>query len=229
MEMSLRELRRLADTAGNMSKMPLADSLSLVSYRPNQVVHHKGEAFNGINIIVRGIVKTVSCIDGQFVIPSLMVPGDVLGGEAFYSGTYFNQTVASSDVDAISIPSGTFDVMVQHSPDFRAYLSEALARALAEGALMINLLANARAEVRVIFYLLKVFSAMSKGRPEPGLIDLALSRTEIGDYLGLNRETVSRQLTILAACGLIRLVGKRVEVRDPDALRRICGHIVLQT
>jgi CRP-like cAMP-binding protein len=93
---------------------------------------------------------------------------------------------------------------------------------------MINILANARAEVRVIFYLLKIFYAMSKGKSQPGLIDLGLSRKEIGDFLGLNWETVSRKLTTLTACGLIRIAGHRVELRDPEALKRICGHIVLK-
>jgi CRP-like cAMP-binding protein len=131
-------------------------------------------------------------------------------------------------VDAISIPSHTFTLMIKNSPDFRAYLSEAMARAIAESALMINLLANARAEVRVIFYLLKIFSAMSNGKLHPGFIEMGLSRTEIGDFLGLNRETVSRKLTTLAACGLIRVAGHRVELRDPEALKRICGPIVLR-
>jgi CRP-like cAMP-binding protein len=229
MEISLRELRELASAVGKENDMHLSESISVVTYRPNQVIYRSGEKFEGIKIILRGIVKNVSCVDGQLVIPALMVPGDVLGSEAFYSGTHFNESVASSEVDAISIPSNTFDVMIRTSAHFRAYLSEALARALAESALMINILANARAEVRVIFYLLKIYTAMSKGKSQPGFVDLALSRTEIGDFLGLNRETVSRKLTTLTACGLIRIAGRRVELRDPEALRRICGHIVLLT
>jgi CRP-like cAMP-binding protein len=228
MEISLCELRDLASAAGEKNDMRLSESISVVSYRPSEVIYRSGDKFEGIKIILRGIVKNVSCVDGRLVIPALMVPGDVLGGEAFYSGTHFNESVASSEVNAIFIPSDTFDLMIRNSTDFRAYLSDALARALAESALMINILANARAEVRVIFYLLKIFSAMCEGKSQPGFVDLALSRTEIGDFLGLNRETVSRKLTTLTACGLIRIAGRRVELRDPEALRRICGHIVLQ-
>jgi len=229
MQMSLRELRDLARVVGDEQGIGLADSLSIVRYEPNRIVYKSGDTFDGVNIIVRGIVKTVSCIDGRSIIPALMVPGDVMGSEAFYSGTHFNETVTSSEVDAIAIPSKAFDLMIENSAYFRAYLSDSLARALAQGALMINLLANARAEVRVIFYLLKIFSAMSTGKLQPSVMDLGLSRSEIGDFLGLNRETVSRKLTSLAACGLIRLVGQRVEVRDLEALKRICGHIMLQS
>lgn len=228
MEISLLELRELASAVGEKSDMFLSESISLVSYQPNHVIYKRGEVFSGINIILRGVVKNVSWVDGKLVIPALMVPGDVLAGESFYAGIHFNDSVASSVVDTISIPARAFDLMIKNSPDFRAYLSEALARALAESALMINILANARAEVRVIFYLLKIFSAMSKGKRQPGFIELGLSRTEIGDFLGLNRETVSRKLTTLTACGLIRIAGHRVELRDPEALKRICGPIVLQ-
>lgn len=229
MEISLRELQELARFAGEEAGSPLSDSISIVSYRANQVIYKAGETFMGVNIILRGIVKNVAYIDGHSIIPALMIPRDVVGSAAFYSGTYFNESVAISDVDAISIPSATFDIMIRNSADFREHLSDALARALAESALMINMLANARAEVRVIYYLLKIYSATPKEKSQPGFMDLGLNRTEIGDFLGLTRETVSRKLTTLNACGFIRMAGQKVQVRDPEALRRICGHILLHS
>jgi CRP/FNR family transcriptional regulator len=59
-------------------------------------------------------------------------------------------------------------------------------------------------------------------RPETQPFDLPLSRSEIGDYLGLRIETVSRQLKVLEAAGAIATgPGRIISVKDVQALERL--------
>jgi len=83
------------------------------------------------------------------------------------------------------------------------------------------LLGSMRAEERLAAFLLNLVQRLhARGFSRSELV-LRMTREEIGSYLGLKLETVSRTLSKFAADGMVEVEQRNVRILDPEALRRI--------
>jgi CRP-like cAMP-binding protein len=94
---------------------------------------------------------------------------------------------------------------------------------MAERAEDLSVLGRASAAEKLAYFLMDLARRISAARR----IELPMSRTDIGDYLGLSSETVSRAFTILRRKGLIATHRRYVTLLDPGALRRMSGGLVI--
>jgi CRP/FNR family transcriptional regulator len=186
------------------------------------MIYSAGASFNGVYFIQRGIAKMETPLDGESVLTAIALRGDALGIDSFHSSVYSSSAICVTDVSAVWVPAECFNHLLRTCAEFRLRIEEAVGKALAESAVMIKLMATREAEAKVAFLLIKVFQSGGTNVGNRKSFNVALSRSEMAEYLGLRIETVSRKLSDLSDRGLIRVNGRRIHMRDFDALQKLC-------
>lgn len=184
----------------------------LAFYRPNSEIYGQGERAAALYQVEFGAVCVYRLLsDGRRQISAFHVAGEVFGFEADGRHHFFAEAVCNSGIRVYRLPIGD-----DLSREILPVALEALVRAQ-EHLLVIG---RQNAAERVAAFLLDLCERQG-GLPQ---VELAMSRTDIGDYLGLTIETVSRVFSRFREKGHIRLKGSRtVEILRSEALRALCA------
>ena len=171
--------------------------------------------------IVDGVVSiSKSLADGRRQIVGFMFPGDFLGvaEEALYSCT----AQAVTPVELCRFPRQSFEALAEECPEIEHRLLHAVSTELVEAQEHLLIIGRQTAEERLCSFLLHLNKrAPHRGWPD-NPVHLPMSRGDIGDYLGLSLETVSRTFTVLRDQGLVALTDAHtIEVRNKDELLRL--------
>lgn len=173
--------------------------------------------------IVSGVVKLTKLLsDGRQQIVGLQFPPEFVGRP--FSDTARVNAEAASDLELCVFPRSAIENVLTEAPQFeRRLLEQALSQLdTARDWMMALGRKNAGEKVAsLLVLLLDHLGATVSGRPDAKALDLALTRSEIADFLGLTIETVSRELSKLRRDGVIeidRQQPSRVVVPDRDRL-----------
>ncbi|MDB5461577.1 MAG: Crp/Fnr family transcriptional regulator [Caulobacteraceae bacterium] len=190
--------------------------VSVLAFAPEETIYAQEQDAEFIYEVILGVVRTVKLSpDGRRLVQSFVMPGEVFGLE--HAERHGTSAEAVNEVWLMRCERG-----VVQSPalaDERAP-SElwALMLLAAESARdRWAFLARASAMEKVAFFLLE----MTERAAAADRLDLAMSRYDIADYLGLTSETVSRTLTQLRQRGSIAIEGRSIRLLRPADLRRI--------
>lgn len=199
----------------------LRSLVSRVHLRPKQVLFIEGEPSSDHFTIVDGVVSiSKSMADGRRQIVGFMFPGDFLGvaEEEDYGCT----AQAVTPVELCRFPRTSFEALVEECPEIEHRLLHAISTELIEAQEHMLILGRQTAEERLCSFLLHLGRrAPHRGEPD-NPVRLPMPRGDIGDYLGLSLETVSRTFTALRDQGLIKLDDAHtVELLDRDQLLQI--------
>jgi CRP/FNR family transcriptional regulator len=180
----------------------------------------EGDEAGQIFDVLEGVVRVYRIMsDGRRAIMGFVHPGDVLG--VSFQNRYLFTAEAVTKVRFRRFARGRFFAMINESPALRPQLFAILCDEMSAAQDQMLLLGRKTAEERVVSFLLAIHRKSGLGNE----IELPMSRQDMGDYLGLTIETVSRMMTSLTRRGLIG-VGARhtVALRKLSALREIAGH-----
>jgi CRP/FNR family transcriptional regulator, anaerobic regulatory protein len=195
--------------------------ITTTNFEAGAVIYTEGTKFNGVYFVLRGIAKTEMTFDGDSILTSLALNGDILGVDSFHCAAYASSAVCLSNLSAVWLSAECFRLLLSTSGSFRLRIEEAIGKAIVECTTMIKLLSRNEAEARVAFLLLKIFRNTASDAHKRNSFNIGLSRTEMAEYLGLRAETVSRKLAALRDRGVICVRGRRIRVRKVDELQRI--------
>lgn len=184
----------------------------VVFFSPNAEVYGQGEQATALYQVEFGAVRIYRLLsDGRRQISAFHTAGEVFGFEADGHHHFFAEAIGNA---AIRIYRQPIDADIA-----REILPVAL-RALIRAQEHLLVIGRQNAAERVAAFLLDLFERQG-GLPQ---VELAMTRTDIGDYLGLTIETVSRVFSKFREKGYIRLQGVRsVELVKPEALRALCA------
>lgn len=171
-----------------------------------------GDAFRGLWIVRSGCLKSVVCdVSGAQQVVAFAMRGDVIGGDGLASGRYVADIVALEEAEVVMMrgPGPSDGAMTALS--IGAAIASQLAVAQARHAILRAL----KADARVAAFLLALHARFSGNGP----MRLSMMRAEIGSYLALSIETVSRSLSKFSARGLIRVDRREVEIVDEAGLQ----------
>lgn len=185
------------------------------------VIYGPEKSFDGVYVVVDGLAKTVLELRDREVVTSIATRGDVLGTDALHSPTFVTEAVAVTTLTVVKIPEDVFSELIRSNDEFREALHRKLSAAIAEAFELIELLAKSRAEARLAFFFLKVASKVAQGRQEQEAFNIGFTRGEIGRYLGLKAETVSRRIATFAESGYVKVQGKTISIKNRPALERL--------
>jgi CRP/FNR family transcriptional regulator len=187
-------------------------------------LYRKGDPFRGIIAIKAGTAKTVTYDNhGNEYITSLLLPGELLGFDALASERHKCSAIALETLSYCELPADQLDEVCQKVPNLLRELFRHAGARLDEETeqAIVN---KQPAEERVAAFLLNLSDRLKNRGFSPVNLRLSLTRQEIGNYLGLALETVSRTLRTFQDEGLIAVRHKQVQINDLEGLRRICSH-----
>ena len=188
-------------------------------------VYRSGTAFHSLYAIRSGFVKsTITLHDGRERVTGLHMHGELIGMDAINTGSYMCDAVALEDSSVCAIPFDELECLTRDIPALQQYLHRMMSREIAHDYGVMLLLGSMRAEERVAVFLTTLSKRYAARGYSATRINLRLRREEIGSYLGLKLETVSRVLSRFQENHLITVQHKDVEIKDLDRLNRMVGN-----
>ena len=208
-------------------KIEADDSLTSDAYRFQHIksrtgarVYSAGDRCDAIFIVYAGFLKT-SWVDkyGNEKILDFPMKGDVIGFDGIETKEFKNTLVALSDIELIVVPLDFFYANSSNAYGFRRKIMELMSNALIAGQKVGYMMGTLPAEARVAKFLLSISQKFRAMGYSDRSFHLRMTREDIGSYLGLTLETVSRTLSGFARCGFIRVDQKFIEIVDVDGLK----------
>lgn len=181
-----------------------------------------GERFRSLYVVKTGSVKTYAPNEeGGEQVLGFHLPGEIIGLDAIEKEAHACSAKVLETSAICEVPFSRFEELSSTIPSLQHQMYRLLSKEISHDTEMLLLLGKKSAEERLATFLL----SMSKRLRKRGLCAtdfyLSMSRHEIGNYLGLAVETVSRLFTRFQDEGLLRVDRKHVELIDLDALEAI--------
>ena len=191
-------------------------------WKKHETIFRADDPMGAFFKIRSGIVAVSHTLDdGRRQIVAVRAPGDCVG-YLDNDGKYAFEGKALTDVEACAFDRRGFDAFASTHPDLAAAVAEALSAALEQAGQRMLMLGQLRSTERVAHFLAEMDTLYRQGAASSRPLSLKMSRTEIGDYLGLTIETVSRSIGKLKDRGVISLMASdEVVVLDSNKLRQI--------
>ncbi|WP_420474694.1 helix-turn-helix domain-containing protein [Noviherbaspirillum sp. ST9] len=193
-----------------------------VQYKAGQRIYTIGQPFDTLYVVYSGFLKSVMIDDaGHEQVVAFPMKGDLLGVDAIHDGIHQTEAVALSACEVILIPFKTLTMLGRTQPDLEIALYGVMGRELAREQSLISALGSLGAEARVARFLAFMSSRFEEMGYSGKQFNLRMTREEIGNYLGLTLETISRTLSAFATAGLISVELRNVILHDVAALRSL--------
>jgi CRP/FNR family transcriptional regulator, anaerobic regulatory protein len=193
--------------------------------RPLQKGEHlyrQDEEFNSVFAVRSGSVKAYSITDnGQEQVTGFYFPGEILGMDGIAKNKYASSARALETASICEIPFDKLGELSQRIPTLQRHFFQLMSQEITEDQQLLTLLSKNTADQRVAALLLSI-SARNKRRKLSSVnFRLPMSRTDIGNYLGLTVETVSRVLSRLQKSGVLGVDNKEITIADASALHGV--------
>ena len=181
-----------------------------------------GEAFSSLFAVRTGFFKTcVSSVDGRDQVTGFQMAGELLGLDGIGTDRHTCDAVALEDSQVCIIPYHQLEDLSRELPDLQHHFHKIMSREIVRDHGVMLLLGSMRAEERLAAFLLNLTQRLrARGFSGSSLI-LRMTREEIGSYLGLKLETVSRAFSHFQEAGLLTVKQRQIEVLNPDALQKL--------
>lgn len=190
--------------------------------RRGEALFAAGDEFKAIYAVRGGFFKT-SLVDGEGreQVTGFFMGGELLGMDGIGAGHYNNAAIALEDSEVCALPYALIEEMAQKSQALQRQLHAVLAREIVRDHGVMMLLGSMRAEERLATFLLNLSKRFTARGYSPSDFHLRMTREEIGSYLGLKLETVSRLFSRFHDDGLIEVQQKHVRILDIAGLSQI--------
>jgi CRP/FNR family transcriptional regulator, anaerobic regulatory protein len=190
--------------------------------KAGETLYHAGDHFNSIYVVRSGFFKSVSTdSNGAELVLGFPMAGDVIGLDGVDSGRYLADLVALDISNVAVIPFHQLAHLGHDHPCVERLLYSLFSRELVQKNTMAWVLGTLTAEARIASFLLDLSQRFGRLGYSRTSFALRATREEIGSYLGLKLETVSRTLSGFAASGLIEVQRRQLTLVDLGGLRRI--------
>ena len=185
-------------------------------------LYKAGGEFNAIYAIRSGFFKT-SLVDGEGreQVTGFFMGGELMGLEGLGAGTYQGTAVALEDSEICVLPYALIEEMAREVPALQRHLHAVLAREIVRDHGVMMLLGSMRAEERLATFLINLSKRFVRRGYSASDFQLRMTREELGSYLGLKLETVSRLFSQFQAERLIDVQQKHVRILDIAGLERV--------
>ncbi len=184
----------------------------------------QGDAFDSLFAVRAGALKTFSLTDlGEEQITGFHLPSELIGLSGVDSESYPVSAQALETTSACEIPFERLDQLSVQLPQLRRQLMRVMSREIRDDQQMMMLLSKKNADERIAAFLVNLSARFRARGFSPNQFRLAMSRNELGNYLGLAVETVSRVFTRFQQNKLIAAEGKEIHILDPIELCALAG------
>jgi CRP/FNR family transcriptional regulator len=187
-------------------------------------LYHAGDAFASLYAVHSGAFKTVGVSrQGDEKITGFHLPGELLGLEAICGGRHGYNAVALEDSEVCAIPFAQLEQLAMTIPALQHQLLRLVSGDISRDQGLMLLLGSMTAEQRLAAFLLSLSRRHQRLGFSAIRFVLRMTREEIGNYLGLTLETVSRLFSRFQREGLIGVQQRDIEIREVQSLRELVG------
>lgn len=190
--------------------------------KQGEVLFSSGDAFSSLYAIRTGFFKTcVTSEDGREQVTGFQMAGEIIGMDGIVSDVHHCSAVALEDAEVCVMPFSDVEELSRELPGLQRHVHKIMSREIVRENSVMMLLGNMRAEERLAAFLLNLVQRLhARGLSQSELV-LRMTREEIGSYLGLKLETVSRAFSKFSDDGIIEVKQRYVKILVPDALKKI--------
>ena len=185
-------------------------------------VFRSGTPLHALYAIRSGFVK--SCVlyeDGREQVAGFHMMGELMGMDAIGTSKHLCDAVALEDSEVCEISLDDLETLSREIPSLQQHFHRIMSREIARDYGVMLLLGSMRAEERLAVFLLNLSQRCAARGYSPIEFHLRMTREEIGSYLGLKLETVSRALSHFQAQGLIAVQNKHLRILQMDNLKEL--------
>ncbi len=187
-------------------------------------LYREGDALEAIYGLRSGSLKTqIEDANGQVQITGFLLPGEVLGLDGLMHDQQVSYAIALEDSEVCIIRLDEMDRLAPQLPSLQIQLRRLMSKEIGRSHQQLLALGSLRSEQRVAAFLLNLSQRLQLLGYSPYEFILRMSREEIGNFLGLTLETVSRLLSRFAREGLIRVQQREVQILDLTGLQVLSG------
>jgi CRP/FNR family transcriptional regulator len=195
-----------------------------IHVRKGAPLYRAGDPFLALYAIRVGSCKTTVLSEkGHEQVAGYHMIGDIVGMDGIASDRHAGHAVALEDSEVCMLPYDRLEGLAHHLAPLQRNLDKVLATEIVRGHTLILLLGSYRAEERLAAFLINLSQRYRNRGYSATEFVLRLTREDIGSYLGLQLETVSRLLSRFQAAGLLQVQGRLVKLRDLHALNQMAG------
>ena len=227
---SLRELcLPVGLTADEMNQVD-ALIVKRTALKKNEALYRVGEPFHALYAIRVGSLKTNMLVeDGREQVAGYHMPGDIIGLDGIGTDHHGTDAIALENTEVCVVPFDNVEHLARSVPALQRNLHKVMSKEIVRDHNVMLLLGSMHAEERLAVFLLNLAERYRCRGYSATEYVLRLTREEIGSYLGLKLETVSRLFSRFQQAGLIQVQGRTVKLLDSVALKQLAVRRTLKS
>ena len=181
-----------------------------------------GEKFTSLFAIRTGFFKTsVVSEDGKDQVTGFQMAGEIIGLDGIVNDHHTCEAVALEDAEVCIMPFDRVEELSREVVSLQRHVHKIMSREIVREHGVMLLLGSMRAEERLAAFLLNLVQRLNaRGFSQTELV-LRMTREEIGSYLGLKLETVSRTFSKFVDDGIVEVKQRHIRILNAEMLKDI--------
>jgi CRP/FNR family transcriptional regulator, anaerobic regulatory protein len=189
--------------------------------KAGQVLYREGDRFQYIYAVRSGTLKSSLMLsDGREQVSGFHIAGELVGLDGVAQGQHASATMALEDSEVCAISYAALSDLAAGTTGMQHIISRLMSREILREHSLMMLLGSMNAEERLAAFLLNLSQRYAARGYSEREFHLRMSRAEIGSYLGMKLETVSRTFSAFQAQHLLEVDKRHIRVTDLDGLKR---------
>ena len=189
-----------------------------------QPLFEHGAPLNALFGLRTGSIKTqIIEASGQQQITGFFLPGEIVGLDGMMDGIHSSTAVAMEDSEVCVVKLDDIDEISRYVPSLQHQVRRLMSKEIARSHQVLVALGSMRSEQRLAAFLINLSQRLTALGYSSTEFIMRMSREEIGNYLGLTLETVSRLFSRFARDGVIRVSQREIKILDMVALNELVG------
>ena len=199
-------------------------------YQPGQHLFRPGDKSHALFAVRSGALKTY-CIteDGEEQVLGFTLPGELVGMDGLSGGAYSSASVVLETSSICELPYNKLEGLCHELPGLQKQMFSLIGREITADQHMLMLLGKRTAEERLASFLLSLSTRYSQRGLSATEFNLPMSRQDIGNYLGLAIETVSRLFAQMQERKVLKVNRRQITILEPGNLKSMVEACVRQS
>ena len=192
--------------------------------RRGTTLFRSGDAFEAVYAVRTGFFKTrVGSEDGRDQVTGFQMAGELLGLDGIGTERHACDAIALEDSQVCVIPYAQLERLSREFDDLQRHFHRIMSREIVRDHGVMLLLGSMNADERLAAFVLNLTRRLAARGFAANALVLRMTREEIGNYLGLTLETVSRSFSRFQSEGVLEVRHRHIRVLDAGALQELVG------
>ena len=190
----------------------------------NQHLYRESDDFQSVYAVRSGTLKAYKTTDdGREQVTGFYFPGEILGMDGISKNTHASSAQALETSAVCEIPFTSLEKLSAMMPSLQRHFFQLMSREITEDQQLITLLSKNSADERVAALMISISTRNARRKLSSTQFRLPMSRVDIGNYLGLTVETVSRVFSRMQKLDVLQVDNKEIEILDLEGLRKMAN------